>query len=185
MPPTYAAASPIRKVTRWAGGVRPVSWLLARVSEPIDLAVYRATGGRHTLLELLSGLPIVMLTTTGARSCRRVTVPLIATRAGDRYVVVASNYGRPHHPAWYHNLIVNPRATVTVDGAEIEVIARLTTGEERRRLLALDAMAYPARLAYQRRAAGRQLGVFSLEPIASSSAAAAAAAQGREATTDR
>lgn len=161
---TYAAAGPIRKVTRWAGGVRPVSWLLARISEPIDVAVYRATHGRHTLLELLSGLPIVMLTTTGARSCRRVTVPVVAIAEGDRYVVVASNYGRPHHPAWYHNLIANPRATITVDRAEITVIARLVMGDERRRLLALDAMTYPARLSYERRAAGREIGVFSLEP---------------------
>ena len=163
MSSTLAGAGPIRKAMRWAGGARPVSWLLARVSEPIDLAVFRATHGRHTLLELMSGLPIVMLSTTGARSRRRVTVPVIAIPVEDRFVVIASNYGRPHHPAWYHNLIANPRASITVDGAEIPVIARLTAGDERRRLLALDATTYPARLSYQRRAAGREIGVFSLE----------------------
>ncbi len=166
---SYRAAGRARRLVRTIGGVAPVSWLLSRTAHHIDHGVFRITKGRHTFVSLISGLPIVMLTTTGARTGRQGTVPVVGIPDGDRLVVVASNYGQQHHPAWYHNLIANPRATISVAGARKPVRARLATGEERSRLWALDSEIYPARNAYRQRATSREIGIFVLEDASADS----------------
>ena len=57
-----------------------------------------------------------MLTTTGARSGRQITSPILGFPDDDDMVVIASNYGQARHPAWYHNLRADPRARLAVDG---------------------------------------------------------------------
>src|SRR5262245_50088079 len=59
--------------------------------------------------------PLLLLTTIGAKSGQARTTPLLSLPDGDRLVVLASNYGAPRHPDWYHNLLVHP--DVTVEGA--------------------------------------------------------------------
>ncbi len=107
-----------------------------------------------------------MLTTRGARSGRRITIPVVVIPVGDDLAVVASNWGRRRHPAWYHNLVAHPDATVTFEGRSHSVTARLVTGAERERILALDLLEYPARELYRRRAANREIAVFVLEEAA-------------------
>jgi deazaflavin-dependent oxidoreductase (nitroreductase family) len=106
----YREANPIQRFLRWSAATAPVSWLYGRVLHHLD----RLTRGRHTLSSWLSGLPVVMLTTTGAKTGQQRTSPVIAVPDGDNLVVVASNWGRRQHPAWYYNLRAHPRATVTV-----------------------------------------------------------------------
>jgi deazaflavin-dependent oxidoreductase (nitroreductase family) len=139
-------------------GTRPGSWVFARVARDLDRAVYRLTDGRATAASWASGLPVVMLTTTGARSGREITTPIVAVPDGDGLVLVGSNFGQANHPGWVHNLRANPRARV--DGRE--VLADETTGEERDRLLALATEVYPGFPAYVRRAAPRRLAVMRL-----------------------
>ena len=110
---------------------------------------------------MLTGLPIVMLTTKGARTGRQVTVPVVGIRDGERIAVIASNYGQPYHPAWYHNLIANPLATLSFAGAQKTVRARLATGEERWRLWPMGAEIYP--LEHLQRWTSREIGIFVLE----------------------
>lgn len=159
----YAAAGPARRMLRTAAGLRPVSWLLARTAQRVDRFVFRASGRRTTLLGALSGLPVIMLTTRGARSGRLVTSPVVAVPVADGVAVVASNWGRRAHPAWYYNLLEHPDATVTCDGSAHSVTARLATGAERERIVELDLLEYPARELYRRRAASRDIAVFVLE----------------------
>jgi len=86
------------------------------------------------------GAPMILVTHTGAKSGIERTTPLVHTRDGDRYVIIASKGGAPDNPDWYHNLKANPRATVEVGDerfeAEVEVY---TDGPERDRLF--DGMA--------------------------------------------
>ena len=86
------------------------------------------------------GAPMILVTHTGAKSGTERTNPLVYTRDGDRYVIIASKGGAPDNPDWYHNLKANPRATVEVGDerfeAEVEVY---TDGPERDRLF--DGMA--------------------------------------------
>ncbi|HSD81740.1 MAG TPA: nitroreductase family deazaflavin-dependent oxidoreductase, partial [Solirubrobacteraceae bacterium] len=92
------------------------AWLFSRILHRIDRPVFRLTRGRHTLASLISGLPVVLLTTTGARSGLPRTVPVLALPTPDGLAVIASNWGKARHPAWYHNLRADPRGSVAVAG---------------------------------------------------------------------
>ena len=77
------------------------------------------------------GRPLLLLTTTGARSCRSYTKPLVYLPDDGRLVVFASKGGAPTNPDWYHNLMAHPDATIEVGTDEIPVRARLATPEIR------------------------------------------------------
>jgi deazaflavin-dependent oxidoreductase (nitroreductase family) len=76
----------------------------------------------------VSGLPVVMLTTTGAKTGRQRTRPVLGIPDGERLILVGSNFGRPHHPAWYHNLRAGPRAIGTSSAACRSIPAGRGTG---------------------------------------------------------
>jgi deazaflavin-dependent oxidoreductase (nitroreductase family) len=79
--------------------------------------------------------PVLLLTTTGARTGRRTTVPLgFGVDEDGRVFVVASKAGAPRHPAWFHNLRVNPSVTVELGERSFQARAVVTTGEQRDRL---------------------------------------------------
>jgi len=144
---------------------RPMSWLYARTLHHIDRAVYRLSGGRATFASWVAGLPIVMLTTTGAKSGRRRTLPLVALPDGDNLVVIASNYGQHGNPAWYHNLRANSTATVAFECVTREMRASELTGEERERHYTRGIEIYPGWTTYRKRAAHRQIPVLELSPL--------------------
>jgi deazaflavin-dependent oxidoreductase (nitroreductase family) len=131
----------------------------------MDRAVYKMSKEHHTFTSVFTGLPVVMLTTTGAKTGRQTTVPVVGIPDGEDLAVIASNYGQQRHPAWYHNLTANPAATVAVHGVEKRVRARLVTGQERDRFWALGTRIYPAWSAYRRRAANREIAIFVLENV--------------------
>lgn len=92
---------------------------------------------------------LLLLTTTGAKSGRRHTTPVMYTRDGDRLLIYASKGGAPTHPAWYHNLVAHPRVTVEVGTEIFEAEATVVTGEERDRLYGQHAQRYPGFAEYQ------------------------------------
>jgi deazaflavin-dependent oxidoreductase (nitroreductase family) len=91
----------------------------------------------------------LLLTTTGAKSGRPYTTPVMYLPDGDRVVVFASKGGAPTNPDWYHNLLANPHVTVEVGTDSYEADAKVLTGEERDRLYARQAEAYPGFAEYQ------------------------------------
>lgn len=109
---SFESAGPIHRLMRWTAGIGPVGWLLARSIDPIDRAVFKVSTGHQTGASLISGLPVVMLTTTGSRTGRPNSVPVVGIPDGNLLAVIASNYGQQHHPSWYHNLLKNPEAAV-------------------------------------------------------------------------
>jgi deazaflavin-dependent oxidoreductase (nitroreductase family) len=94
--------------------------------------------------------PLLVLTTTGARSGQPRTTPLIYTTDGDRLVVIASKGGEPTNPDWYHNLLAHPEATVEVGGERFPVRATFAEGAERRRLFDQQAAQMPFFAEYER-----------------------------------
>jgi len=114
-----------------------------------------------------AGAPLLLLTTRGAKSGEERTTPLVHTRDGDRYVIIASKGGAPTNPAWFHNLVANPRARIEVATPsgidELEVQSRVAEGEERDRLFASQAALMPNFDEYQRNTT-RRIPVVVLDP---------------------
>lgn len=157
----------VQRRMRQLGGTRPTAWLSARVLHHLDGPVLRRSGGRWSVASMLLGLPIVELTAVGARSGEPRTLPLVGVPDGNRFVLIASNYGQRRNPAWYHNLTAHPGCTVVFRGKRYEMVAYEAEGEERQRLWQLDVSLYPARNDYARRAGGRRIPVMVLQPAPS------------------
>src|SRR5215210_5617877 len=80
------------------------------------------------------GRPVLLLTTTGAKSGRQFTIPLVYLQDGERRLIFASKAGAPGHPDWYHNLVANPTVKVEVGTETYDARAVVITGDERDRL---------------------------------------------------
>ncbi len=141
--------------------------LLSHVAPPLDGAVARLTGGRQTLTTLLTGLPTVRLTTTGARSGQPRRAFLVGLPHGAGVALVASNWGKPRHPAWLYNLRANPQALLAMRGRPPQpYLARELHGAEREALWRQAVALYPGYARYERKAAPRQIAIFLLSPVA-------------------
>jgi deazaflavin-dependent oxidoreductase (nitroreductase family) len=131
---------------------------------------YLATDGRegHLWDSRIAGgpgpIPTLLLTTTGRKSGRALTLPLIYTKSGEDYVVIASRGGHPTHPAWYLNLVADPVVDVQVLARRFEARARTASASERAALWKQMRDIYPPYDAYQARA-GREIPVVLLRPI--------------------
>jgi len=132
--------------------LRPSAWLLSRTLHHLDPPVYRLTGGKSTLAGLLSGLPVITLVTTGAKSGQPRAVPLIAIPHADDLIVIASNWGGQSHPAWYYNLKAHPACTAEVNGRSLPHTAHELTGEAKTAAWETAVRLYPGYAAYQKRA---------------------------------
>ncbi|MCA2225845.1 nitroreductase family deazaflavin-dependent oxidoreductase [Nonomuraea aurantiaca] len=111
------------------------------------IAEFRANKGK--VGGMFEGADLVLLTTTGAKSGKRTTSPVMYFEDGDRYVVIASYAGADHHPAWYHNLVANPEVTAEIGTETFELTAEVVEGEERDRLYARVVEIAPGFAEYQ------------------------------------
>src|SRR5213082_1994545 len=121
---------------------------------------FRANGGK--VGGMWEGRPLLLLTTTGAKSGQRRTNPVMYMGDGDRLLVFASKGGAPTNPDWYHNLLAHPEVTVEVGDETNDAIATPLTGEERDQLYAQWAELYPQFGEYQRNTT-RKIPVIALQ----------------------
>ena len=152
----------LQRGLRWLAATRAGAWLFARVLHRVDRVAFRLSGGRGTVTSALSGLPVVMLTTTGARTGMLRTVPVLGFPINGETAVAAGNFGRPGEPAWCVNLRRHPRAEITSGGRRQPVVAEELSGVTREDVWRRAIEIYPGAAAYQRRAGGRTIGVFLL-----------------------
>jgi deazaflavin-dependent oxidoreductase (nitroreductase family) len=143
-------------------GSQPWFARVGRVYMPADRLIAKLTKGRFVALGLRE-LPSMLLTTTGRRTGAPRMTPLLFAHDADAFVVIGSNWGQPHHPAWSGNLLADPAATVLLDGETIPVRARLAKDEERVRLRQLLLSVWPAYATYEHRSVGREPRIFRLE----------------------
>jgi deazaflavin-dependent oxidoreductase (nitroreductase family) len=143
---------------------RPGVWFFSRTLHHIDTPLLRLSSNRFCVATLLAGIPVISLTTTGAKSGQPRTLPVLAIQDGERFVVIASSWGRKSHPAWYYNLRAHPEATVATRRRSATYSARLVEGEERDMFWRRALDVYPGFDVYKRTAANRHIGMFSLEP---------------------
>lgn len=121
---------------------------------------FRARGG--VVGGWLARLPLLLLTTIGARSGRRRTVPLTYMSDGERYVVAAGAAGG--NPAWYHNVLAHPAVTIEVGTAVLDAVAQVAEGTERDRLYDRLVAEQPQLATYQD-AASRDVPMVILTPV--------------------
>ena len=110
---------------------------------------FRENGGETS--GPFKGRPLLLLTTKGAKSGETSTTPLVYTRDGDNYVIIASMGGAPKSPAWYFNAKANPEVTLEVGTEKFAARASIAEGAERDRLYAQQAATMPAFTEYQQK----------------------------------
>lgn len=123
------------------------------------IETFRANNGA-----MPNGAPLLLLSTTGARSGQLRVNPLAYTRDGDRYVIIASKGGYATNPDWYHNLVANPEVTVEVGDKRFSARAIVTEGSDRERLFDAQAALMPNFAEYQTKTV-RQIPVIVLDPV--------------------
>ncbi|MFJ6433099.1 nitroreductase family deazaflavin-dependent oxidoreductase [Streptomyces sp. NPDC091416] len=123
---------------------------------------YESSGG--TKGTTMRGMPVIVLTTLGARSGKIRKTPLMRVEHNGTYAVVASLGGAPRHPVWYHNLTADPRAELQDGPVRQDMTAREVTGDEKALWWERAVEAYPDYADYQEKT-GRQIPVLVLEPV--------------------
>jgi deazaflavin-dependent oxidoreductase (nitroreductase family) len=135
---------------------------LQRMNDDV-IAQFRSNAG--TIVEgMFKDAPIVLLSTTGARSGNIRVTPLAHTRDGARYVILASNGGGPRHPDWFHNVVANPIVTIEVGAERFTARASVAEGAERDRLFEAHAQLMPQFREY-RRMTDRRIPVVVLDRV--------------------
>jgi deazaflavin-dependent oxidoreductase (nitroreductase family) len=126
------------------------------------ISEFRANQGRVS--GPMEGMPILLLTMTGAKTGRTLTRPLCYSRDGDLIVIIASFGGAPRNPPWYHNLVANPVVTVEVGTEKFKASVTQTSGAERQRLFDAQARLMPFFNDYQKNTK-RQIPVLTLARV--------------------
>ena len=120
--------SALARVASRFASTRFGSWTV-RSLMPLDRKILIRTEGRRTMLGPI-GAPTLLLETTGRKSGLPRVSPLLYARDGSSVIVVGSNFGQQHHPAWTGNLIADPHAVVIAGGRRIPVTATLLGGAD-------------------------------------------------------
>lgn len=141
--------------------------IASRVLHRFDKTILKLTKNRNSLTSILSGIPVIVLTTTGAKSGLSRTVPLLGVVKGKDIFLIASNWGKAKHPAWYYNLKANPQAHISYKGNEGNYIARDATEEEREFYWKDAVDMYAGYAKYKKRITTREIPMFILSPIES------------------
>jgi len=136
----------------------PAKW----VRDQVDL--YEGSGG--TRGTTLRGMPVVLLTTVGAKSGKLRKAPLMRVEHDGRYAAVASLGGSPKNPVWYANVLAHPLVELQDGPNKWEMRAREVTGPEKAQWWGRAVAAFPDYATYQNRT-HRQIPVFVLEPVGS------------------
>jgi deazaflavin-dependent oxidoreductase (nitroreductase family) len=148
------------RVLRWLGHRRWFAAAGRRFGAPVDRVLYRATRGK--VCSTAGVAPVILLTTTGRRSVRERTTPVMYLRDGDRFVVSSENFGQERSAAWPLNLLADPRATVQIGAQTVACRARLLDEEEADRYWPRLVEVWPAHETYRARSGKRH--TFVLEP---------------------
>ncbi|MGD0391458.1 MAG: nitroreductase family deazaflavin-dependent oxidoreductase [Acidimicrobiales bacterium] len=132
-------------------------WVREQVEE------YEGSGG--TRGTTLRGMPVIILTSRGAKSGKVRKTPLMRVEHDGVYAVVASKGGAPTHPVWYFNLVADPHVELQDGPAKADLVAREVTGDEKSVWWERAVAAYPDYADYQTKT-DRSIPVFVLEPVA-------------------
>lgn len=152
----------VNRLLRAIGPTRPFAAVYRRFGPLVDPWLMRVSGGR--IATRIYGFPALLLVTTGARSGLPRTSPLLYTRDGDDFVIVGTNFGTEHHPAWTYNLLKQPRAEITVGSETLPVTAELVDDATYEQVWTRFSAMYGGYDAYRKRLTHRKPRLFRLRP---------------------
>ena len=132
-------------------------WVRDQVEE------YESSGGTKGTTLRDTGLPVVIVTNTGAASGKLRKTPVMRVEHDGKYAMVASKGGAPAHPLWYYNVRAHPRVEVQDGPRRQDMVAREVSGDERAAWWERAVAAFPPYAEYQRKTT-REIPVFVLEP---------------------
>ncbi len=135
---------------------------VVRLADVLTQLAYALSGGRVGGKQ--AHYTMLLLETIGRKTGKPRTHTLLYVRDGENFVVIASNNGGPHHPAWYHNLLAHPKAQIQAGRAHFEVLAQTAGPAERERLWELLLEAHPQYVEYRKRTT-REFPIVVLRPI--------------------
>jgi deazaflavin-dependent oxidoreductase (nitroreductase family) len=141
------------------------SRFLALYLHRMDAAVLNWSNGRKSLTTMLTGLPVITLITTGAKSGVTRTVLLAGYPDGEDIVLIASSFGSQNYPAWYYNVRANPQVQISMNGETSKYQAHLVERTEREKYWQLALDYYPGYQSYEQRSGGREIPILVLEPV--------------------
>ena len=159
MPPLRGGL--LQRVLQRIGATRAGTAIIGAIVMPLDRLVYRLSRGRTTAARALGGFPVVLLTTTGARSGERRTIPTNVIPHRDDFALVGTNMGKGFTPAWAHNLRKTPAAVLTYAERDYPVVAAEIDGEEYEEVFTAAIDIYPGYARY-RRASDHKAPIFIL-----------------------
>src|SRR4051794_22743331 len=164
---SYADANFLQRLMRRFASSGIGSWLFAKTAHHIDRPVFKLSKGKRTFGSMVTGLPIVMVTTKGAKTGKLRTVPVLGLPTDGGIAVIASNFGQHNNPGWYYNLRANPEGNYSIVGEDGSVRCRAVeaTGERRQAIWETGLRVYPGWTQYEKRASHRAIVVFVLEPV--------------------
>jgi deazaflavin-dependent oxidoreductase (nitroreductase family) len=157
-------ANAVQRAMQQVASSKPGAWAFSKVLHHADRRLYRWSKGRFTVPAIVAGLPVVMLTTTGAKSGQARTMPLLAIPVGDDLAIIGTNFGQTSTPGWVFNLEADPHAMVGYRDREVAVVARPATDDEFDVAFTAAAKVYPGYDKYRERISGREIRVFVLQP---------------------
>ncbi|GGS43022.1 nitroreductase [Streptomyces daghestanicus] len=128
-----------------------------------QVELYEKSGGTEGTTLMDTGLPVILLTTRGAKSGKLRKTPLMRVEHEGRYAVVASLGGAPKHPVWYFNIKADPHVELQDGPVKRDYTAREITGDEKAQWWERAVAAFPNYAEYQEKT-DREIPVFVLEP---------------------
>ncbi len=160
----HRPANTFQRVVQAFAGTKAGGWLFSRLLRHLDDLVGRLSRGRTSAPEVLAGLPVLDLTTTGRKSGQPRTSHLISIPIGDSLALLGTNFGQPRTPAWVLNLEADPSCRVTHKSRTVEARGRKASDTERAEVLDTAKGIYGGYLKYLERISGREVRIFVLEP---------------------
>jgi deazaflavin-dependent oxidoreductase (nitroreductase family) len=151
------------RFNQWFAQTGPGRWFAIEVAARIDEPILRLTRGR---MGTFIGARVVTLTVPGRRTGEPRSQPLLYYTEGDDVIVIASSFGREHHPAWYHNVKAHPEVVLSARGRTGRYVAEDVQDPERKRLYDRAKALYTGWEDYEHRVDGvRTIPVLRLRPV--------------------
>ena len=151
-----------QRVFQRGASTKAGAWLFSKLAHRVDRRLLAMTHGRTAVATLMAGLPIITVTTTGAKSGLPRPLPLLGIPIQGDLALIGTNFGQTNTPGWVYNLEADPTGQVSYRDRNADFVARRGDPEETETALTAAARVYPGYDKYRERITGREVKVFIL-----------------------